>query len=217
LLLGTALLVLGGVLALVVAVNGVGDDGTPPAPEAVLPIETDGPLPSPTQTPARRMASGQPPVRIVIPAIAVDAEVMVLGMDAQGVPQVPDRTNSRQPGQVVAWYDFSAQPGQGSNAVFAGHVTWDRAPAVFWALGRLSPGDQVQVVLRGGSRLLYQVTETFMVDPAQPDAIRVMYPTTEDMVTLITCGGTFVPDRTSPLGGDYTRRVVVRAKLVGAE
>ncbi len=172
----------------------------------------------PTSSPAPpRVVNDLPPVRILIPAIRVDAEVMTLGMDAQAVPQVPDRTNSPRPGAVVAWYDFTAPPGRGSNAVFAGHVTWNRAPAVFWALGQLTPGDQVRVVVRDGRQLLYEVTETFMVDPSQPDAIRVMYPTSEDVVTLITCGGTFVPDRSSPLGGDYTHRVVVRAKLVGVE
>jgi hypothetical protein len=35
----------------------------------------------------------------------------------------------------VAWYDFSARPGAGSNAVFSGHVDYhDVGPAVFWNL-----------------------------------------------------------------------------------
>lgn len=232
LLLGSALLALGGALAFT-AVNGLGSGGTPPVPQAAPSTDIFASLPSPEATPAAgaeqatgaapqptpapRVVNQQPPVRIVIPAIGVDAEVIVLGMDAQAVPQVPDRTNSQRPGRVVAWYDFSARPGQGSNAVFAGHVTWDRAPAVFWELGRLTAGDMVRIVVKDGRQLLYQVAETFMVDPAQPDAVTVMYPTSEDVVTIITCGGTFVPDRASPLGGDYTQRVVVRAKLVGVE
>ncbi len=220
-----------GVLAFASVTGQVGNGpARPPAPADVLapspqgrpevaqaPRPTTSPAPLPSPTPMPRVVNDQPPTRIVIPAIRVDAEVMVLGMDSQAVPQVPDRTNSPHPGAVVAWYDFSALPGRGSNAVFAGHVTWNRAPAVFWALGELSPGDQVRVVVRDGRQLVYQVTETFMVDPAQPDAIRVMYPTNEDVVTLITCGGTFVPDRASPLGGDYSHRVVVRAKLMGVE
>ncbi len=40
-----------------------------------------------------------------------------------------------------------------------------------------------------------------------------MAPTAEDSITLITCGGTWVTDSNNPLGGDFTKRVVVRATL----
>jgi LPXTG-site transpeptidase (sortase) family protein len=229
-LVGVAFLVLGGALAFS-ALTGLGREGAtrPPAPQEPLllldvPKSVAPPAATPeaegaptTEPPAPSSLNQSPPVRIVIPAIRVDAEVIALGLDAQAVPQVPDRSNAQRPGRVVAWYDFSARPGQGSNAVFAGHVTWDRAPAVFWDLGKLAAGDLLRIVVQDGRQLVYQVSETFMVDPAQPDAVRVMYPTSEDMVTLITCGGTFVPDRASPLGGDYSHRVVVRARLVGVE
>jgi len=41
-----------------------------------------------------------------------------------------------------------------------------------------------------------------------------MGPTPNDVITLITCGGTWVPDRSMPLGGNYTHRLVVRAERV---
>ena len=53
------------------------------------------------------------PLRMVVETLRVDAPVVELGLDKDGVPQVPLN------GADVAWYNFSAKPGAGSNAVFA--------------------------------------------------------------------------------------------------
>jgi len=171
--------------------------------------------PSPTPTPVK--VNETPPTRMRIPSIGVDAPVIVLGMDRNGVPLVPDWTNAKRPGWVVAWYDFSALPGQGSNAVFAGHVTWDKAPAVFWSLSQLAPGDTISVLTQEGKELIYRVVDNFTVDPNDPEAVKVMGPTKEDTITIITCGGTFIPNSNDPYGGEYTDRVVVRATLLSVQ
>ncbi len=54
----------------------------------------------------------------------------------------------------------------------------------------------------------------FAVDPFNPDSLKVMSPTDEDIVTLITCGGSWVPDPAERFGGNYTDRTIVQAKLV---
>jgi LPXTG-site transpeptidase (sortase) family protein len=152
--------------------------------------------------------------RMVIEAIGVDAPVVVRGLEPDGVPQEPGDPS------VVAWYDFSSRPGAGSNAVFAGHVDWTYdgrpGPAVFWGLKDLKPGDIVRVFLEDGTEYDYAVTANFAVPYDDPKALEVMGPTPSDAITLITCGGTWIPDPNNPLGGNYSHRVIVRAERVVA-
>ncbi len=176
---------------------------------AFLNLSTPAPrAASPTQTPQPTPPLADSAFRIVIDGIGVDAPVYTYGLDADAVPQVP--TNPWD----VAWYDFSAKPGTGSNAVFAGHVTWN-GPAVFYDLQTMQAGDIVRLVGDNGVELSYRVSETFSVDPDDPDSLKVMYATDKDVITLITCGGTFFPTDDAVAGGDYTLRVIVRAELVG--
>ncbi len=44
--------------------------------------------------------------------------------------------------------------------------------------------------------------------------IKVMDPTSKDVITLITCGGTWRRDYSNPNGGNYSHRVIVRAERV---
>lgn len=153
------------------------------------------------------------PVRLLVPRLYLDAPVAVFGLDAQRYPQVPDR------GDLVAWYDFSARPGHGSNAVFSGHVDWqtrsgDPIPGVFYRLRELEVGDTINVVLEDGTQLQYRVTGNVAAEYNDPNLIEVMGPTQKDVITLITCGGTWFRDASRPYGGNYTHRVVVRAERV---
>ena len=155
------------------------------------------------------------PLRLVIESIAVDAPIVELGMDSEGIPYVPLN------GQDVAWYNFSSKPGAGSNAVFAGHINWERAPGVFSELADVQIGDTVRLISDDGSEYVYEVFANFPVDPdgdsvdadndGSPD---VMEATDEDTVTLITCGGSWIPDASERFGGNYTNRTIVQARLV---
>jgi LPXTG-site transpeptidase (sortase) family protein len=145
---------------------------------------------------------------MVIDSIGVNAGVFTYGLDGNAVPEVPLN------GWDVAWYDFSTPPGNGSNAVFAGHVTWN-GRAVFWDLPTLGAGDQIRLIANDGSELVYGVTESFLVDPDAPDAIGVMLGTPDDVITIITCDGDpfFIG---GSFGYDYTHRRVIRASLVNS-
>jgi LPXTG-site transpeptidase (sortase) family protein len=130
-----------------------------------------------------------------------------LGVDGGNLPEVP-RT-----GYEVAWYNFSAAPGTGSNAVFAGHVTWEKKRAVFWDVKALKAGDTVKLIGADGRELVYEVFANFAVEPT---AVGVMRSTSEDIATLITCGGTWVPNTGERFGGHYTDRIIVQARLTGS-
>jgi LPXTG-site transpeptidase (sortase) family protein len=171
------------------------------------------PTPPPTPAPVVAVPAAPPlrdiPYRLIIDKIGVNAPVGTYGLGSDQIPDVPSN------GQEVAWYDFSAHPGGGSNAVFAGHVTWN-GRGVFYHLDDLASGDQVTLVANnGGAKLTYTVSEVFLVDADDPNSVSVMSPTPgKDQVTIITCGG-------DPfyVGGvaeyDYTHRLIVRASLTG--
>ncbi len=148
------------------------------------------------------------PLRIVVERVNVDAPIVELGLDGSGVPQVPLN------GEDVAWYNFSAKPGAGSNAVFAGHINWAGANGVFGDLDELENGDSIRLIADDGREFTYEVFANYSVDPADPESLRVMAPTPTDTITLITCGGTWIPDPSERFGGNYTDRTIVQAKLV---
>jgi len=148
------------------------------------------------------------PLRIVVERIRVDAPIVELGLDAGGVPQVPLN------GKDVAWYNFSAKPGAGSNAVFAGHVNWAGAMGAFGKIDRLENGDTVRLIADDGREFTYEVFANYYVDPSDPESLKVMAPTPTDTITLITCSGTWIPNGSDRFGGEYTNRTIVQAKLV---
>lgn len=174
------------------------------------PNGTRGAAATVTPGPVQPPPFGDAGFRIVIPRISVDAEVVAAGLDSQNVPEVPLN------GYDVAWYNFSARPGVGSNAVFAGHVTWN-GQAVFYNLDSVAVGDDIVLNGENGAQLRYKVVETYLVDPNDPASLQVMAPTTSDMVTIITCGGTFFYTDDPVFGGDYTDRRIIRAALNAVE
>ena len=148
--------------------------------------------------------------RMIIDKLGVDAPVATYGLDENDVPIVPTGADAAQ---VVAWYDFSAAPATGSNSVFAGHVTWF-GPAVFLKLDTLQAGDSIRFRDDRGAEVIYKVTLNQSLAPDDPESVKTMYPTEEDVVTIITCGGTFFDTGDPIAGGDYTHRIVIKAELV---
>jgi len=179
--------------------------------EAIFDQRPRAPTPSPKPVGALSRVSplGDQPYRMVIEKLSVDAPVSAYGLDENAVPIVPTGDDAKE---VVAWYDFSSKPGAGSNAVFAGHVTW-YGQAVFYNLVSLATGDLVKLRAQDGTELVYQVTSTFSVDPNDPDSLKVMQPTADDVITIITCDGVFTDTDDPVFGGDYSSRLVVRAAL----
>jgi len=204
-----------GIALLGVGVASLGESSATPAPGPAVIDITPSPTPKPrTPSPIPSAASipvpplGDQPYRMVISKLGVDAPVNAFGLDPNNVPEVP--TGPTAP-KVVAWYDFSAKPGVGSNAVFAGHVTWN-GPAVFFNLTTMAVGDEVKLVGDDGKELLYKVSDVYSVDPNDPDSLSVMFSTPEDVITIITCDGAYTDTNDPVFGGEYSTRLVVRAE-----
>lgn len=177
------------------------------------------PTPSPESSPARIPTATPPPppplapVALAIPRLEAAAPVVALGLDADRHPQVPDGP------EKVAWHNFTAAPGQSSNAVFAVHYDWvdefgEGAEGVFYHLSELEMGDVVTVTLDDGSELAYSVTANVAIPYDDPDVLKLMDGTAKDMITLITCGGTWEIHPDARYGGTYSHRIIVRAERV---
>jgi Sortase domain len=197
-LAGTALLA-GGAVAIVVAVLA---QQHAPAPAAGA-AGTVGPAAS--RAPSLPRSS---PVSVAIPAIGVRSPLLRLGLNPDGSIQVPDLATSAD---EAAWYKYSVTPGQIGTAVIEGHVDSEVGPAVFFRLGALHPGDDIDVTLADGMTGVFRVTG--VREYAKDDfPTKMIYgPTHYASLRLVTCGGTF--DYTT---GHYLSSVVVFASLVSS-
>ncbi|MER5867695.1 class F sortase [Kitasatospora sp. NPDC002040] len=144
------------------------------------------------------------PTRIRIPALRVDAPVSALGLDGGGRLEPPAEHDRN----LAGWYRDGVTPGQRGTAIMAGHVDLADGPAVFYGLGTLRKGDQVEVdgADRGTGYFTVDGVESFAKKDF-PDA-RVYGRAADSQLRLITCGGGF----TAAHGWDAN--VVVFAHLV---
>ena len=147
------------------------------------------------------------PVRLEIPAIGVATRLQRLGRAGDGTVEVPHGPDKWD---VAGWYDEGTRPGDPGSAVILGHVDSKAGPAVFYRLRQLRPGDRVEVVRAGGSRVTFTVDRVERYPKRRFPTADVYYPTLEPKLRLVTCGGTF--DRAS---GHYTDNVIAFATLSG--
>ena len=204
---GTLLIVAAIGLMAVVATGVIGTSDRSSDLETVVGFgDISTPTPGPTATPSAEFSPGSaaPIARIIIPKAEIDAPVVVRGVDNAGVMIAPDNAYD------VAWYDFSAQPGFGGNAVFAGHVDYIRVgPAVFWNLKDLEQGDIIEIQQADGTSIKYAVNFKQQYDAATAPVNDIVGATPKESVTLITCGGTF-----NTVTRQYDQRLVVRAERI---
>jgi len=146
------------------------------------------------------------PVRLVIPAIGVNAAVESLGIVANGDLATP----TGHPWDDVGWYDLGTPPGERGSAVIDGHL--DRPggyPAVFWNLRYLHSGDQVMVIETRGKTLRYRVTQVAFYAPQAAPLQNIFGNNGGNYLNLITCAGDWIPSQ-----HQTTLRLVVYTQLV---
>jgi sortase (surface protein transpeptidase) len=163
--------------------------------------------PVPAAAPVKHLAAATPaptpvpvfvPVRIVVPALQVNAPIVPVGTEPDGSMGTPKTAYQ------VAWWQ--GVPVGAGNALFAGHSDWNGAPGSFQALGDLKPGDTVTVVGQARS-LTFRVTWVQLLSGGI-DATQILGPQGAPVVTLITCGGVFDTSI-----GHHLSRYVVRGVL----
>jgi LPXTG-site transpeptidase (sortase) family protein len=143
---------------------------------------------------------GVVPVSIQIPDAQVDAQIETIEI-VDGVMQNPTGP------WVVSWYKETARLGVIGNIVMAGHLDyWDVGPAVFYNITLLTKGDTVDVTGDDGQVYTYVVDWLRNFDVANAPIDEIVWPTEDENLTLITCGGPF-----DYQNGVYLQRTVVRA------
>jgi LPXTG-site transpeptidase (sortase) family protein len=108
---------------------------------------------------------------------------------------------------LVGWYELGPRPGEPSNAVVSGHVTWKGQEGVFVRLHELKPGDLI-IVQSGpqpGFRYVVERIDTYQADTAP--VAEIFGATPGPVLTLITCGGPYDTQRQV-----YRDRLIVRAR-----
>ena len=203
--LGVAALLTSGVLFALSATGIIGGGGLRSGPGTVTGFGTVAVTPSPvTPIPTLPTPSSAALTRLVIPKAKVDAPVVTLGIDANGAMQ------STSNAYDVAWYDFSTRPGGGGNAVFSGHVDYHSVgAAVFWNLRDLQPGDVIDVDLADGTVYSYAVSAKNCIPVDEAPIADIVGQTPSEVVTLITCCGTF-----NSSTRQYDSRLVVRGDRI---
>ena len=169
---------------------------SPPGPPGDVP--TLGARPAGSTPPAPRPV----PVRLTAPGLGVDAPIDAVGVQRDGQMALPADVDR------VGWYHFGPAPGDDGSAVVAGHVD-DREQG----LGALSPlrtaavGDEVQVTDDTGTTTRWRVVSRELISKQALPLDRLFARDGPPHLTLITCGGPFLPEF-----GSYRDNVVVVAE-----
>jgi LPXTG-site transpeptidase (sortase) family protein len=163
--------------------------------------------PLPADRPDQQLAA---PV-LFEPAYAVRLAIPSIGLRA-GVVQAATRRTihglewETVPFAAAHYGDLTARIGAPGNAVIAAHATTLESGNVFWNLYKVRSGTEVEVRTEDDRVRRYVVTSIKLVLPTD---LAAMAPTSEEQLTLITCGGEFDPVTT-----EFTHRLVVVARPV---
>jgi Sortase domain len=148
------------------------------------------------------------PTRVRIPAINVNAPLMSLSLDSTGRLAPPPEQNRN----LAGWYGGGASPGEIGTAVIAGHVDNNKGPAVFYSLGALKKGAEVDVDRADGVTAVFTVDAVVAYDARAFPNDKVYADSDRAELRVITCGAGFDKKHY-----DYMGNVVVFAHLTAAQ
>ena len=174
-----------------------------PATAAAAPSGSGSP--SGTAQPAVPAMPSSAPVRIRIPSIGVDAPVTGERLGPGRRLSVPSDTDRN----LAGWFQDGPAPGTAGNAIMLGHVDTFSGPAVFYNLGSLHKGQEVDVTRNDHSTAVFSVDAIAVYAKDDFPSQKVYGPTSRPELRLITCGGGY----TKSTG--YLGNVVVYAHLTG--
>jgi sortase (surface protein transpeptidase) len=160
----------------------------------------------PATTPATSapLTAAAMPRSLSIPRLGLRMPVVARGVDDTGAMDLPVSAST------VAWYRFGPRPLDPAGAtVLAGHVdTTAEGAGPLAGLAALRAGDLVEV--RAGRHLVtYRTTSVTRISKALIDLPAVFSRRGPPRLHLVTCGGSYLPDR-----GGYQDNVVVSAQRV---
>jgi sortase (surface protein transpeptidase) len=182
------------------------EQGLPaPAPSAgagTLPAAPDLPVVTTRDAAPAAARTAPAPVRISAPALGVDAPVDAVGVAADGQMELPEDVSR------VGWYRFGPPPGADGSAVLAGHVDdREQGPGALFPLRDAAVGDELTVTDAAGTATRWRVVSRELITKQALPVDRIFARAGAPRLTLITCGGPFLPEFRS-----YRDNVVVVAE-----
>jgi LPXTG-site transpeptidase (sortase) family protein len=146
------------------------------------------------------------PVRLVIPAIDVDAQVQYVGLDPDGTGEMDVPSNFTD----VGWYKHGVRPGMTGSAVITGHFNGKEVPeGVFYDLSKLQVGDEVVIMSENRIEDIFQVVKIATYAHDDPTEEVFGSPDEKKRLNLITCSGAWLPEQKL-----YDKRTVVFTELL---
>jgi len=196
----------GAALAIALLVGGCGSA----AQGAPAPVVTVSAPPSLRAVPppiALRVAApvlaASVPVRLDIPSIEVDSELMALGLRGDGTLDVPPAAFP------AGWFTGAPTPGERGPAIIVGHIDWVTGAGVFARLGMLAVGAEIRVTRTDGTVAVFRTTQVTRY-PKDAFPTDLVYGDLDHAgLRLISCGGEF--DRVT---GHYEDNIIAFADLV---
>ncbi|MFJ4964679.1 class F sortase [Streptomyces sp. NPDC088729] len=185
--------------------NGTEFTEGPPQPAAAASLDL-GPevMGSPVDDGGVQPLPYAPASRVSIPSIDVDAPVIDVNLDPDGLIEAPPPEDPN----LAGWYQNGIAPGQLGTAVVVGHVDNNSGPAVFFGLGSLQKGHLVEVTRYDGRVAVFEVYGVEVFSKDDFPGVRVYGDTGSAELRVITCGGGYTKS------GGYDGNVVVFARMV---
>ena len=177
-----------------------------PKPTAPKRREPSTSKPAPTPVPVARppATAVSPPVKIEIPAMSIDQDLVGLRVNrADGTLTPPSEWSD------IGWWSAGPAPGAPGAAVIAGHVDSETGPAVFAGLGSLKNGAKVVIDRADGSVATYAVYKSEYFDRSHFPSDVVYRETGPTELHLVTCTG-----RYDHSAHHYSQNYVVFAELI---
>jgi sortase A len=143
------------------------------------------------------------PDKIIIPSININASIEEVGITTEGQMDTPKVDGN------VGWYEFGPVPGAFGSAVIAGHLdTSFGAHGVFWNLDKVKIGDDIFVIDKYGTKLIFVVTKIKLFPFDLLDTKEIFDDNQNESLNLITCNGSWENSV-----NNYSQRLVVFSVL----
>jgi sortase (surface protein transpeptidase) len=159
-------------------------------------------VPSPSGWPrvAVPTTTASQPVTLALPTIGIDATVIPVGTDSEGVLEVPPEP------WVVGWWSDGAAPGSGTGTVVLdAHLdSRDYGTGPFARVTDLAGGDPATIRDNEGRSHRYRVREVMTIERTALPSDDLFRQTGPARVVLVTCGGVYRPE-----AGGWDSNVVV--------
>ena len=155
-----------------------------PAPTAAPTAAVDVPVQSSTLTAPIPVIA---PVRIQVPAVEIDIPVGPVGVEDDGLMEIPVDI------RTAGWYQYGPAPGSvnGSTVITAHVDSFEQGLGPFAYLKQLSVGADIIVTTADGADFVYIVESVQNVEKTQLPLGQVFDRVGAPRLVLITCGGQF--------------------------